>query len=475
WGWLDAIHPDDRDDLSEKWQRALEREDESYDAEARLYCAADKTYRWFETRAIPLSDTEGVVREWVGVVHDIHREKEATRDLETVLGLERSARAEAEKANQIKDDFLSTVSHELRTPLTSLMGWAHMLRSGDLSEEETERAHEMIYSSAKTQAALIDEILEGSRMMRGTLDHEPSRVDIASIVRNSVDLVRPQARSAGIRIETKIDVEDTTIEADPRRIEQIMLNLLSNAIKFTESRGDRITVSLSRTDGEVRLRVKDRGIGISPEFLPHVFEKFRQQDQGSKRRHGGLGLGLALVKYLVEAHGGRIEAESEGVGKGATFTVYLPAREFSSTERKQLPKKKGRSREVDELAGLSVLLVEDDESARQLLEVLLRRHEMVVVVTGTAEEALEQLRKRPFDLLISDIGLPDRDGYDLIEELRRDGRRRNAKIPAIALSGYKPDHERLGDRRGFDLHVEKPIDPARFLSALVELAATRSS
>jgi signal transduction histidine kinase len=377
--------------------------------------------------------------------------------LRDLVEAERHAHAEASAANRAKDDFLATLSHELRTPLNAILGWATMLRSGRLSDQQRSRALEVIARSARTQADLIEDLLDVSRIVSGKMSIEMRETTLAAPIKAAVDAVRPAAEAKGIAIETRLDASPPVL-GDPDRLQQVAWNLLSNAIKFTPG-GGRVTVSVGRAGADAVLRVADTGMGIEPSFLPHVFERFRQHDSSTTRAHGGMGLGLAIVRHLVEAHGGTVRAESLGPGQGSTFVVTLPLRPAEAR-----PKVSGDARlrarpQGGELTGLRALVVDDDPDARELIAEVLGASGAEVETAASAAEAIVILGDKKVDVLLADIGMPGTDGYGLMQEVRRHESGTVRTVPAIAVTAYAREQDRLSAlAAGFQAHLPKPID-----------------
>jgi PAS domain S-box-containing protein len=377
-----------------------------------------------------------------------------------LLAREQQALAESEAANRSKDEFLATLSHELRTPLTSMLGWVRMLRGARLDAEQTARALETIERNTRLQAKLIDDLLDVSRIVAGKIKVEQQQVDLAAVVSEAVQSLRREAEVAAVELAVALAHDAGAVIGDVVRLQQIVANLLSNAIKFTPP-GGRIAVVLERIeDTSVRLVVRDSGVGIRPELLPRIFDRFLQGDASRTRGRGGLGLGLAIVRHLVELHGGFITADSDGPGHGATFTVTLPTVDrMRSGETPPLTRAHAvNGRPLD---GLRVLAVEDHDDSREVIRVALAERGAQTVVVGSVDEALAVLDREPIDVLVSDVGMPHRDGYALVEALRELERARGRRpIPAIALTAYagRDDRERLL-AAGFQVHVAKPIDP----------------
>jgi PAS domain S-box-containing protein len=395
---------------------------------------------------------------------------------------------EAQEANHIKDEFLATLSHELRTPLTAILGWASMLRSGRFDEAATQRALETIERNARAQRQIVEDVLDVSRIITGRLRIDARPVEVRSLVEAAVDGVRPAAEAKGVFLSTMLGRDVGVISADPDRLQQVMWNLLSNAVKFTPQ-GGRVEVELRRDGDHASVRVADTGQGVAREFLPHVFERFRQADSSTTRQHGGLGLGLAIVRHLVELHGGTVRAESEGEGKGATFTVELPTlrtpdvglrvKEETNAVVKFAPAAEVESAD-DEAAildGVNVLLVEDDEDARLMLRNLLEGRGACVTAAASSREAWAALELKSYDVLVSDIGMPVEDGYALVRRLReREAGRGGGRLPAVALTAYARDEDRTRAlRSGFHAHVPKPVNPAELVAVVASLAGLSPS
>jgi PAS domain S-box-containing protein len=382
---------------------------------------------------------------------------------------------EAQESNRLKDEFLATISHELRTPLTAILGWAHMLRTGQFDDQEAIKAFETIERNARAQAQLIDDLLDVSRIITGKLRLDVRSVDPNFFIEAAVEAVRPAAEAKSVRLQKIIDTGLVSVAGDPVRLQQVVWNLLSNAIKFTH-KGGRVQIKLERVNSHVEIVVSDDGSGIAPEFLPHVFDRFRQADQRTTRQHGGLGLGLAIVRHLVELHGGTVKAESPGIGGGSTFTVMLPVAPVYNAEdlaarvhpatRDMLP-----SYECpDRLDDLRVLIVDDEPDTREMLKVGLGRCGAHVRIAGSVAEALEALEADVPDVLISDIGMPGEDGYSLIRKIRALPAERGGKIPAIALTAYARTEDRLQAlRSGYQMHVPKPVELAELVTVVSSL------
>jgi len=385
----------------------------------------------------------------------------------------RRERRRAEEANRTKDEFLAVTSHELRTPLTAILGWSRLLRLGAVPEDGRDRALETIERNARAQAQLIEDILDVSRIMTGKFRLDVAPVDLGPVVEAAVEVVRPAADAKGVRLQVLLDPAAGVVHGDAARLQQVAWNLLANAVKFTP-RGGRVYVRLQRAESQVELTVADSGRGVAPAFLPHLFEPFQQADGSTTRAHGGLGLGLAIVKHLVELHGGTIEAASEGEGRGATFTVRVPMASLQCALTAAPPdplapptRPVGPPRCPPEVAGLRVLVVEDSRDARDLIRAILEQCGAAVTTAASAAEALALFRRDPPDVLLSDIGMPDEDGYALVRAVRALPAERGGRTPAVALTAYARREDRIRAlREGFTDHVSKPIEPQDLLTVL---------
>jgi signal transduction histidine kinase/CheY-like chemotaxis protein len=384
-----------------------------------------------------------------------------------LLDRERAARESAEDANRLKDQFLATVSHELRTPLNAILGWADILRrSGGLDDGRRARGYQAIYDSARRQAQLIDELLDVARIMSGKLELQPTAVDVDAIVHSALEVVQPLADRNQVRLDVHREGTMGAIRGDGARLQQILWNLLTNAVKFTPP-GGAVHVNVRRTPTELEMTVTDTGCGIAREFLPHVFEPFRQADASTTRRHGGLGLGLSIVKHLVDAHGGTITVDSPGDGCGATFTVRFPVVAASIAAPALAG---GAAAAPATLRGVSILVVDDDDESRAIVAECLQEHQAHVFTAASARAAFEILRRERVDLLLADIAMPDEDGYELIRKLRASPNPSLATIPAAALTAFaREDDRQRAIQAGFQAHLAKPIDPPSLLDAVADL------
>jgi signal transduction histidine kinase/ActR/RegA family two-component response regulator len=427
------------------------------------------TYRTYELFVGRLEDQSKHMTE----IRQLHRGTvEALNQARQAERSEQAARKGAERANRLKDEFLAIVSHELRTPLNSILGWADMLRRGRLDEPRRVRAFQAIYDSARRQAQLIDDLLDVSRIMSGKLRLEVTAVDLCDIVHDALHAIQPAADAKNIRITGEAEQGLGIIEGDSTRLQQIVSNLLSNAVKFTPGGGS-VHVRLTRTHDAIELTVSDTGQGISAEFLPSVFEPFRQADASTTRVHGGLGLGLSIVKHLVEAHHGSIGADSDGPGRGATFTVRFPV-ERAWTMVTPAPSTRIRERlspDAPSLQGVSVLVVDDDDASRHVVAECLQVHEASVHTAASASDAYAALQREKIDVLLADIAMPGEDGYALIRRVRAGFVPGHATIPAAALTAFAREEDRqLALHAGFQMHLVKPVDPAAVVGAVATLA-----
>ncbi|HEU4539372.1 MAG TPA: ATP-binding protein [Polyangiaceae bacterium] len=428
--------------------------------------------RYFSFTYQPLRDAEGHIDGVACFDFDVTEPVRARKAVEELARREEVARRAAEGANRMKDEFLATVSHELRTPLNAILGWASMLKAGALDAAKRERAVETIERNARAQARLVDDLLDVSRVLRGEFVLAPGSVELGRAVEAALDAVRPAAEAKGVRLEPALD-ERVTVVGDAGRLQQVAWNLASNAIKFTPP-GGRVRVALRRQASHAELEVEDTGEGIDPAFLPHVFEPFRQQDGSITRRAGGLGLGLSIVQSLVELHGGTVSAHSEGPGRGARFVVRLPA----APARAEPPPPPGGDRRdafgrAPGLEGLRALVVDDEPDARSLVAFVLEASGARVTAVGSAEAAFAELGRAAFDVLVSDLGMPDEDGLSLMRRVRALPPERGGRIPAVALTAYAGAEDRVRAlRAGFQTHATKPIDPGELLLVVEALAAS---
>jgi PAS domain S-box-containing protein len=437
-------------------------------------------------RISPLIAEDGRVIGTMTVIEDVtervtrEAELQAQVDARTqALAREKATREEAEEANRLKDEFLATVSHELRTPLTAILGWSNMLLAGRLKGEAHDHALEIIHRNAQSQNQLISDLLDVSRIISGKLRLDLRTVELPAIIEAAVEATRPAAEAKGVRLTTELDPHAGPINGDADRLQQVVWNLLTNAIKFTPEEGE-VLVKLESADSRVQITVQDSGIGVPVEFLPHIFERFRQADPGANRIHGGMGLGLSIVRQLVELHGGTVKAESEGEGKGTTFTVSLPFVNFrrGSGRAERLSAGAVDHTEINcppFLQGLRVLAVDDEADTREMIRAVLEYCKMEVVTAASASEALEAIAQLRPDVLLSDLGMPGEDGYALIAKVRALPAERGGHIPAAALTAYVRAEDRVKVlRSGFQLHVSKPLEPNELVAVVANLAGRRN-
>jgi signal transduction histidine kinase/ActR/RegA family two-component response regulator len=395
-----------------------------------------------------------------------------------------TAEEHAEHANRLKDDFLATVSHELRTPLNAVLGWARMLKEKQLTTERVGYAVETIERNATSLAHIIEDLLDVSRIIAGTLHMAPQPTDLVAVTQTALQGIQPLAvkRQIDLRFSPQ-PAATAVVNGDAARLQQVIWNLLGNAVKFTPD-GGRVDVSVERVGASIEVNIVDTGQGISPEFLPHVFERFRQAEGAPSRRHGGLGLGLSIVRQLVELHGGTVHAASAGVGRGATFTVRLPALAAGAhveqgpgiVDRRSAASRDATPSRLPRLDDLRILVVDDDNDGRTLTTLVLTQAHASVTAVASAREALQVLETERPDVLVSDIGLPDEDGYSLIRRIRQRETQRGGFLPAIALTGFaRADDKIRALVAGFQAHVVKPLEPAELMAAITDVRGRSKS
>jgi PAS domain S-box-containing protein len=461
---FEALHPEDRARLEQIVQQSLEPSGSgSYDTEYRTIGIQDGVERWVKATGQAYFDQTGSPLRFVGVVLDITEQKQIEGQRAQLLQQEQAAREAAESANRIKDEFLAILSHELRSPLNPILGWANLLQTKKMSAEVTARALETIERNAKLQTQLIDDLLDVARILRGKLKLEMTAVDPVFVIEAALETVRSAADVKAITIQ--VDLQSVgQVHGDAGRLQQIVWNLLTNAVKFTPE-GGQVSIQLVQIDHWAQIQVTDTGMGIHPDFLPHIFESFRQEDTSVTRQHGGLGLGLAIVRYLVEAHGGTITADSPGERQGATFTISLPLLSPAPTPTASSPR---IPNEID-LTGIRVLVVDDSPDTLEVLTISLEEYGAEVSAFNKAADVLGVLATFRPDILICDIGMPDLDGYTLIKRIRALPTDQ-AQIPAIALTAYVRDEERRKAlSQGFQRHVAKPFDLRQLVILIAEL------
>ncbi|MDB4961112.1 MAG: two-component hybrid sensor and regulator [Myxococcales bacterium] len=399
--------------------------------------------------------------------------KRAAEDRSRLLEAERIARAEVERVSLMKDEFLATLSHELRTPLNAVLGWSEILLGRTPAESDLRRGLDTIARNARSQAQLIEDLLDMNRIVSGKIRLDVQRIDIAPIVDAAIDSVRPSAEAKAITIRRTLDPNAGPVVGDPNRLQQIVWNLLTNAVKFTP-KGGKIDVLVQRVSSHVELTVTDTGAGISPDFLPHLFERFRQADSSTTRRHGGLGLGLSIVKQLVELHGGTVSAHSPGLGQGSMFLVTLPLRAIVESSPREHPVS-GKQVPINipeiSLAGLRILVIDDEPDARELVQSVLIDASADAFIAASAEEGLALVKSRRPDVIVSDIGMPDRDGYQFIRDVRSLPVAEGGRTPAIALTAFARSEDRTRAMiAGYQVHVSKPIEPQELVATIKSLA-----
>jgi len=444
--------------------------------------ARDGSERPIDNSAAPIRRADGRIAGVVLVFHDVSERRRIEQDRRTaesereqLLQSERAARSEAERANRLKDDFVATLSHELRTPLNAILGWTEILRRRPQDASTVERGLTVIERNTRVQAQLISDLLDVSKIISGKLRLELQLCDVGAVVDQAIEALKPSADAKGVAIESTIERGIEPIAGDSARLSQIIWNLLSNAIKFTSSDG-RVSIRVERKSPYATITVSDTGAGIRADFLPYLFDRFRQADASTTRRFGGLGLGLTIVKQLVELHGGTVTAYSAGENQGATFEVNLPL--DSAAPETEAHRQKRRALVMSSpdgpgarLEGLKVIVVEDEPDARELVERLLHEAGCQVTAVASAAAAMSALQHARYDVLISDIGLPDEDGYSLIERIRHLDRTAGGRLPAIALTAFARSEDRTRAlRAGFQAHVAKPVEPAELLAIVASLA-----
>ena len=462
WEWTALIHPDDMEENIGRWRECLST-GEPFLLEHRVR-RSDGEYSWHFTCAHAKRDARGSITMWVGSSTDIDGIKRADEEKRQLLENERVARTEAERASQIKDEFLATLSHELRTPLNAILGWSQLILQGTMSQDSIRRGLETIERNARAQNKLIEDLLEMSSIISGKVRLDMQRVNLPCVVEAALESIAPAAEAKVVRLKKKIDPAAGFVSGDQDRLQQIIWNLLSNAIKFTPKEGE-VEIIVTRAASQLEVTIKDSGVGIQPEFLPYVFDRFRQADSSLTRNHGGLGLGLAIVKQLVGLHGGAVRAESAGEGQGAAFIVSLP---LAPVHYKRKEWALLSTREVDiMLPGVRILVIDDEEDSRALIHEVLTDCEVEVVSAASAAEGLEILKSQRPDVVISDIGMPGKDGYQLIREIRNLPARLGGKIPAIALTAFASSEDRTKAMiAGFQMHLSKPVEPHELVATI---------
>ncbi|MCT7952355.1 response regulator [Ancylothrix sp. C2] len=472
---LKVTHPDDFEQTNFLWEECLKSGD-FYQTEFRLKRVSDGEYRWFLCRAVPVKNKQGEIIHWYGTLTDIDKQKQVEETL-------RRRTEELDRANRIKDEFLAVLSHELRTPLGPILGWAQLLRMKKPDEQTLIRGLETIERNANIQTQLIEDLLDVSRILRGKISLNVRLLDLRLIITAALETVQLAAEAKSIEIETQMPENVGQVRGDAGRLQQVMWNLLSNAVKFTPS-GGRVQIFLQEVEDWVEVKIKDTGKGIEPAFFPYMFDYFRQADSSTTRKFGGLGVGLGIVRHLVELHGGVVEAESAGEGMGATFTVKLPVFNENKTSRlKPISQQRfGETADswvrehlppISPLAGIRVLVVDDETDTLELITWMLKDAGAIAAGVTSAQSAIEVWEGFQPDVLISDIGMPEEDGYSLIARVRT---RMSADkvIPAIALTAYAREEDRQrAFSAGFQEHITKPVESLSLIAAVAVLTEVK--
>jgi len=462
---LACVHPEDRDLITQAVSRALETSD--YNQEFRVLWP-DGSVHWIIGKGQFFYDQSGQPTRMIGVVLDISERKQREAELQRYA-------EELMQANRLKDEFLAIVSHELRTPLNAILGWTQLLLSRNFDNATKIRSLQTIERNAIQQKQLIEDILDVSRLIRGQIQLQVSAVDLVSVIENAINSVDLSATANSIKLESVLERSIGRVLGDENRLQQIVWNLLSNAIKFTPP-GGRVTVCLHKVDNYAQISVSDTGKGITPDFLPYVFDRFRQADSSSTRSHNGLGLGLAIVRQLVELQGGTVQVESPGEGQGATFIVNLPLapvpEKISNNSPLPAPVEDENSfTKTQLLKGLQVLVVDDSPDILELVVIILESNGAEVSAAASVDEALQILKELEPDILVSDVAMPKADGYTLLEQVRLWEAQRGKHIPAIALTGYARDEDRTQAlAASFQMHLSKPVEPSELVQAIASLA-----
>ena len=483
YGWSRAVHPDDARPTAVAWQKAVEGRS-TFAFEHRVRCQ-DGPWRIFSVRAVPIIDEPDTLRGWVGVHTDVTALRELERERLQLVEAERAARSDAELANKLKDEFLTTLSHELRTPLSVITGWCHLLqRKFGTDFEELNKGLKLIGDNAMLQARVISDLLDMSRIATGKMTLDAKRLDLEKLVAQCVLSHEPAAEAKKVTLTFEDAAQPRMVLADAARLQQVMGNLLTNALKFTPA-GGTVRVATRRDQEGFAILVEDNGQGIAAEFLPRMFDRFRQADGSTARQQGGLGLGLAIVQQLIEIHGGTVRAESEGVGRGARLTVWLPeAREtrpsesIDSIEQSDSWVLNPDGLEMQSLKGLRVLAVEDQSDMLEQLARVLEEHGAQVITARSAPEAIAALQTQtvPFHILLSDIGMPGMDGFELIRALRQEPKFSPERLTAVAITAFTraEDKKRCLDA-GFQAYVAKPYEASSLVALLRKLGRTHSA
>jgi PAS domain S-box-containing protein len=466
WRWTKFIHPDDAEKTSRHWRQSLDT-GEPFESQHRIR-RADGVYRWHLSRATPMRDAANNITMWISSNTDIEDQKRTEDDLSVLY-------KEASSLNRAKDEFLATLSHELRTPMTSILGWTALLSMTTLDESTRREGIATIHRSAQVQAQLIDDVLDVSRMITGKLQLNIEPVDMEVVLRAAVTAVIPAAEAKGIRIGMTFEPGLPRLGADPFRLQQVIWNLLSNALKFTPA-GGHIELRLFVRNGNMVVDVSDTGIGITAAFLPYAFDRFAQQEGGTMRHHGGMGIGLSIVKQLIELHGGRVSVASEGEGRGATFTLAIPIQEMPPksavpADAVAFRPRPPASKKLPSISGVRVLVVDDERDSRRTISAILELHGAIVTAAASAAEGLVLSGRHSFDILLCDIAMPEQDGYSLIRNIRAPADKKS-RVPAVALTAYgRPAEREIALGEGFDEYLKKPVEPEELISLVASMAS----
>jgi PAS domain S-box-containing protein len=478
-GWMENVHLEDLDRCMQTYTTHFDAR-EACRLEYRLR-RHDGAWRWVISTAVPL--LEGPAQSFSGYIGsciDVTEFKQAADEREALLQSERAARTEAERLGRLKDEFLATLSHELRTPLNAILGWATLLRRLPPGSADHTKGLETIERNSRVQAQIIGDLLDMSRIISGKVQLDVQWVSLNEVINAAIDAIRPSVDAKRLRLRATLDAKLSPIRGDPNRLQQVLWNLLTNAVKFTPPNG-RVDIVLERINSHVEISVEDSGIGIKPEFLAFVFDRFRQADASTTRQHGGLGLGLSIVKHLVELHGGTVRVKSPGEGRGTTFVVALPVSviRMEDSDRHERPRFDDMdlfSLELPSLAGATVLVVDDESDSRTLVGRLIEERGGVAILAGGADEALDVLSRERVSIIVSDVGMPEQDGYAFIRQIRKANLLGSGRVPAIALTAYA----RAEDRQrallaGYQMHLAKPIEPRELIAGIASLITLPSA
>jgi signal transduction histidine kinase/response regulator RpfG family c-di-GMP phosphodiesterase len=478
----ERIHPEDRQRTREAIETSIASR-RPYEVDYRTVSPDGAQTKWIRAMGRGFYDGKGAPTRFDGITYDVtervHADQARRESEQRLLDSERAARSEVERASRMKDEFLATLSHELRNPLNAILGWAQLLRMSDSTPEEFDEGIQIIERNARAQTQIIEDLLDMSRIISGKIRLDVQRIDLAEVVRAAIETVQPAADAKGLRIRSVLDPRAGPISGDPSRLQQVFWNLLSNAVKFTPKDGF-IQIVLERVNSHLEVSVSDSGEGIAAEFLPHVFDRFRQADATTTRQHGGLGLGLAIVRQVVELHGGRVSVASAGPGAGSIFTVSLPlaAMQAAQTDGTFRERRHPAAGPVElyeevcaEIAGLRIVVVDDEPDARALLERLLVDCQAIVFTAASADEACKLIEQQLPDVLVSDIGMPGEDGFSLIRRVRSLPPDRGGDTPAVALTAYARAEDRVNVlRAGFQHHLSKPVEQAELIAVVANVA-----